>query len=67
MAKIQVRRGTTAQWATANTVLAVGEPGRDTTLKRYKTGDGVIAWSTLPWDAPSKAEADALYTSFSSP
>lgn len=61
MAKIQVRRGTSAQWASANPVLAVGEPGRDTSLKRSKTGDGVSAWSALPWDAPSKAELDNSY------
>lgn len=56
MARIQLRRGTSAQWSSSNPVLAVGEPGRDTTVKRSKTGDGVTSWASLPWDAPSEAE-----------
>ena len=46
--KIQVRRGTSAQWATANTVLAAGEWGYDTTAKISKIGDGSTAWDDLP-------------------
>ena len=50
IAQIQIRRGTTAEWAAADAVvLAVGEPGYDTTLKRLKMGDGVTAWASLPW------------------
>lgn len=51
--KIQIRRGTTAQWATADSelrYLAQGELGYDTTLKRFKIGDGNnTPWATLPW------------------
>lgn len=47
---IQIRQGTTEQWATANPVLALAEPGLDTTVDRVKYGDGVTAWSDLPWD-----------------
>jgi len=48
MTTIQLRRGTTAQWASANPVLAAGELGVDTTLKVLKLGDGATAWGTLP-------------------
>lgn len=43
---IQVRRGSTAEWSTADPVLADGEPGwdRDGTLK---IGDGTTPWSEL--------------------
>lgn len=44
---IQVRRGTTTQWATANPVLAQGEPGFDTTTGDFRIGDGVSPWSLL--------------------
>ncbi|MCK9591885.1 MAG: hypothetical protein M0Q91_07745 [Methanoregula sp.] len=43
----QYRRGTTAAWAAANPVLAVGEPGIDTDLKIIKFGDGTTAWLSL--------------------
>jgi len=45
--QIQIRRGTAAQWTTADTVLAVGELGLETDTLAYKIGDGVTAWSAL--------------------
>jgi hypothetical protein len=45
---IQLRGGTTAQWASADPVLAEREVGIDTDLEIYKVGDGVTAWSSLP-------------------
>jgi hypothetical protein len=47
--KIQIRRGSTSDWSNAGTTLAQGELGYDTTIKRFKIGDGTTAWSTLPW------------------
>jgi hypothetical protein len=46
---IQLRRGTTSEWSSADPVLAVGEPGLDSTVNRIKTGDGVSTWTNLPW------------------
>lgn len=46
---IQLRRGTAAQWAAANTVLAEGEPGMETDTSSLKVGDGVTAWNDLPY------------------
>lgn len=48
MAKIQLRRDTAANWAAANPVLALGEPGWDTTNSQLRVGNGTSAWSTLP-------------------
>lgn len=45
--KIQFRRGTTAQWTAANTLLAEGELGYDTDLKKFKIGDGTTTWNAL--------------------
>ena len=47
--KIRIRRDTTANWAANNPVLALGEIGADMTLHRIKVGDGVKAWSALPF------------------
>lgn len=49
--RIKLRRGTTAEWASANPVLAEGEPGLDLTLGKVKYGDGVTEWSELPFAA----------------
>jgi len=48
-ATIKLRRDTSANWQTANTVLALGEPGLDTTVNSIKYGDGTTAWNNLPY------------------
>ncbi|MBM9458400.1 hypothetical protein JK386_00610 [Nocardioides sp. zg-536] len=47
MTTIKLRRGTAAQWAASNPVLAAGEPGLDTTAGLMKVGDGSAPWSDL--------------------
>lgn len=47
--RIQLRRGTAAQWTAANPVLAQGEPGIETNTGKQKFGDGVTAWNFLPY------------------
>lgn len=44
---IQIRRGTSAEWAAENPVLDAGEPGLDVTNNIFKIGDGVKTWSQL--------------------
>ena len=46
---IQLRRGTEAQWTSANPILASGEKGIETDTGREKTGNGVDAWEDLPY------------------
>ena len=45
--KIQLRRGTAAQWTSANPVLLSGEQGLETDTGKTKIGDGVTAWNSL--------------------
>jgi hypothetical protein len=47
--QFQFRRGTATQWSNADTVLADGEPGVDTTLLNLKLGDGSTSWNQLPY------------------
>lgn len=47
--QIQVRRGTAAQWTTANPILADGEGGYETDTKKLKFGNGVTAYNSLPY------------------
>lgn len=51
IAQILLRRGTAAEWAAANPVLALGEPGWDSTNDRFKVGNGHAAWDALPFIA----------------
>ena len=46
--RIQVRRGTAAQWTAANPVLAAGEMGYETDTSQIRVGDAVNTWSALP-------------------
>ena len=48
-ALIQVRRDTTANWVSQDTVLSNGEIGLDTTVDKFKFGDGTTAWTSLPY------------------
>lgn len=44
---MQFRRGTAAEWSSANPVLAAGEPGYATDTRVEKIGDGVTPWNSL--------------------
>lgn len=45
--QIQVRRGTAAQWTSANPTLASGEFGFETDTGKVKIGTGSTAWASL--------------------
>ena len=47
--RIQMRRGTTSQWNTADPILNEGEIGYNTTLAAFKIGDGSTIWSELDY------------------
>ena len=49
--KFRLRRDTSANWATANPVLGLGEPGLETDFRRVKYGDGATAWNDLGYGA----------------
>ena len=44
---IKIRRGTAAEWTSANPTLAAGELGFETDTARSKLGDGTTAWTSL--------------------
>jgi hypothetical protein len=47
--RMQQRRGTAAQWTSANPVLAAGEIGFETDTGKFKIGDGTNTWSNLDY------------------
>jgi hypothetical protein len=48
---IQIRRGTAAQWTSANPTLASGEQGFETDTGKFKIGNGSTAWTSLAYAA----------------
>ena len=46
---ILFRRGTDDQWTQANPILNLGELGFVTDTKRFKIGDGLTNWNSLPY------------------
>jgi len=49
--QIQIRRGTAAQWTSANPTLASAEFGYETDTGKFKIGDGSTAWNSLGYKA----------------
>ena len=54
---IQHKRGTAANWTSANPTLAVGEFGYETDTGKLKLGDGSTAWSALGYFEAEEAVA----------
>lgn len=57
---ITLRRGTTAEWAAANPVLAAGEPGVVLATGEQRIGDGTTPWLDLPTHTTAAAAVNAL-------
>jgi hypothetical protein len=49
--QILFRRGTSAEWTSANPALGSGEPGIETNTGKIKVGDGTTLWNALPYAA----------------
>lgn len=47
--QIQLRRGTAADWTAANSILAEGEIAVELDTLKFKVGNGVTSWNSLPY------------------
>jgi hypothetical protein len=56
---IQLRRGTAAQWVTADPVLESGEAGFETDTGKFKIGDGATDWVELSYAGGSGVAVSA--------
>ncbi len=54
--RIQVRRGTAADWTSVNPVLAAGEMGVESDTNLFKFGNGSTAWASLSYANKNNAE-----------
>jgi len=60
--RIQLRRGGAQEWANENPTLAQGELGIELDTNRFKIGDGVRGWNTLPYERPIESVANTANT-----
>ena len=60
--KIQVRRGTAANWTSTNPTLSVGELAFETDTGKIKVGTGSTAWTSLPYAGMTPTEVSAAIT-----
>lgn len=62
--RIQIRRGTAAQWTSSNPTLSLGEVGFETDTRKIKVGDGTTAWTSLSYSTepiPSQTSNSGKY------
>jgi len=58
--KMQQRRDTTANWSSANPVLAAGEIGFDSRVNKFKIGNGTAAWNSLSYAGGTTNASDLV-------
>lgn len=51
MPNFQFRGGTASAWSVSNPVLLSREQGVETDTGRFKIGDGILAWNSLPYSS----------------
>lgn len=60
LTRIQFFRGTASQWASANPVLAQGQPGYEIDTGKLKIGNGSTDWNSLPYSTDPTYLANLL-------
>ena len=71
--QIKLRRGTAAQWTSANPTLAAGEAGFETDTNQLKIGNGTDNWETLEYISADlspyllSSSASTIYATIVSP
>jgi hypothetical protein len=58
--KIQLRRGTAAEWTSANPTLSAGEAGFETDTGKFKIGNGSTTWTSLAYATDTPSEITGL-------
>ena len=60
--RFKLRRDIAADWVSRNPVLFAGEPGVELDTGKFKIGDGVQAWTSLPYFLDQEAIAVLVQT-----
>ena len=62
--RIILRNGTAANWTLADPVLALAEIAIESDTGKFKVGDGVTAWTSLPYTSVAGSAQTTRYRSF---
>jgi len=62
--RIQLRRGLSTDWTSANPILSYGEVGIEIDTKRFRIGDGTTAWNDLSYFQDSETLLGDVSPSF---
>jgi hypothetical protein len=60
VARIQIRRDTSADWTSTNPTLSQGELGYETNTDKFKIGDGATTWNNLGYVIYTPSFSDIL-------
>jgi len=60
--QIQMRRGLSGDWTTADPTLAAGEWGLETNTDKFKIGDGSTAWTSLDYSSVGVGTAGGTFS-----
>ena len=60
--QIQMRRGVSGDWTTADPTLAAGEWGLETNTDKFKIGDGSTAWTSLDYSSVGIGTAGGTFS-----
>lgn len=63
---VQLRRGTAAAWTAKNPILAEGEQGLEMDTQKFKIGNGVTRWVSLPYWTAGAAAGSSYSQTFTS-
>ena len=63
--KIQLRRGISTDWSTVNPLLSQGELAVELDTYRFKIGDGINNWNSLPYGGIGALTVNSLSSGFS--
>lgn len=64
---IKFRRGTAAQWASTNPVLAAGEMGVETDTRKFKFGTGSAQWNSIAYASSGGSGGGGFFVAETAP
>ncbi len=64
---IRLRRGTAAQWSSANPTLASGEMGIETDTRKFKFGTGSAQWNSIPYASAGGSTGGGFFVAETAP
>lgn len=62
--QIQLRRGSSSEWASTNPIIAEGEVVLETDTGKFKVGNGISQYTDLPYGGISGPDGSGIHPFF---